>query len=96
MEQISSAESFCFRITKRGTHHLEQATPKIEAEIGGAIWTAIEQKYGKKPTVNLDDPDVTILAEVFGADTLIGVLKKEWQQASSDQTVAEQETHVSG
>lgn len=41
-EQIGSDESFCFRLHKRGAHGLEHDTLKIEQEIGGVIWTAVE------------------------------------------------------
>jgi len=78
-ERIAEDESFCFRLHKRGEHGLDQDTPKIEHDVGGAIWKALEQRYGKSPRVDLKDPDVTILAEVFGANTAVGILKKAWR-----------------
>jgi len=79
-EQISSGESFCFRIHKRGAHYLEQDTLTIEQEIGGAIWTALEQKYGAKPSVKLKNPDVAIVAEVLGPLTAVGIYRRAWRE----------------
>lgn len=72
-------ESFCFRLNKRGAHGLDRDTPAIEYEIGGAIWKALHEKYGKSPPVDLKDPDVTVIAEVLGANTAVGVLRKAWR-----------------
>lgn len=78
-EQMIPDQSFCFRLNKRGAHNLPDDTPKIEHEIGGAIYVALEQKDNRKPTVTLTDPDVTIIAEVLGPSTLIGLLRKDWR-----------------
>ena len=79
IEQIGPKESFCFRLFKRGLHNLQEDTPKIEYEIGGAINARLEQKTGEKPLVSLSDPDITINAEVLGPITLLGILRKDWQ-----------------
>jgi tRNA(Ser,Leu) C12 N-acetylase TAN1 len=78
-EQIGENEKFCFRLNKRGSHQLVEDTCKLEREIGGAIWQALEQKQGKRPVVDLDDPDITIIAEVMGPNTAIGILRKAWR-----------------
>jgi tRNA(Ser,Leu) C12 N-acetylase TAN1 len=80
-EQIGEDEPFCFRLNKRGAHGLDRDTPVIEYEIGGAIWVALREKYGKRPLVNLKDPEVTVMAEVLGADTAVGILRKMWRKA---------------
>ena len=79
-EQIGAAESFCFRIHKRGAHFLEQDTLTIEQEIGGAIWTVLEEKHGAKPRVRLKDPDAIIVAEVLGPTTAVGIFRKLWRE----------------
>lgn len=79
LEQIGENESFCFRLNKRGSHGLDEATPEIEYEIGGAIWAALQGKYGKRPLVHLKDPDITVIAEVLGEETAVGVLRKTWR-----------------
>ncbi len=78
-KHIAEEESFCFRLHKRGAHGLDMDTPVIEYQIGGAIWVALNEKYGKRPRVDLRDPDVTVIAEVLGADTAVGVLRKMWR-----------------
>jgi len=81
-ERIGPNESFAFRLFKRGLHNLEEDTPEIEREIGGAINAALEQLHGIKPSVDLSDPDVEVNAEVLGPITLVGVFKKNWQTAA--------------
>ena len=78
-EQIDEDEKFCFRLHKRGSHLLEQETPKLEYEIGGAIWVALQQKFGKRPNVDLKNPDITVVAEVLGPNTAVGILRKAWR-----------------
>lgn len=79
-EQIAPDEKFCFRLHKRGSHALEQDTLTLEQEIGGAIWTALEQKHGKKPSVNLRNPDITVTAEVLGPNTAVGISRRAWRE----------------
>jgi tRNA(Ser,Leu) C12 N-acetylase TAN1 len=78
-EQIGQDESFAFRLNKRGSHWLDEETPKLERDIGGAIWEALKEKYGKEPKVNLGSPDVVVIAEVLGPTTAIGVSRKKWR-----------------
>lgn len=78
-DNIRRGEKFCFRLHKRGAHWLEQDTPELEREIGGAIWETLREKYGEEPEVDLEAPGVTITAEVLGPNTAVGILRKEWQ-----------------
>jgi len=82
-EHIGGDEKFCFRLHKRGSHWLEQDTPKLEHEIGGAIWAALQEKYEKKPNVDLEDPDVTVVAEVLGLNSAIGIIRKAWREGAT-------------
>ncbi len=79
-EQIGPEESFCFRLHKRGSHFLERDTLALEQEIGGAIWTALERKYQKKPKVSLKNSDITVIAEVLGPMTAVGISRKAWRE----------------
>lgn len=79
-EQIGDDESFCVRLFKRRPHGLERDTPEIEYEIGKAIWLALRQKYGKRPKVALKNPDITVMAEVLGPRTAVGILRKAWRE----------------
>lgn len=78
--QIGPEESFSFRLHKRGEHGLMEDTSAIEREIGGAIWTALQSKYGKEPKVNLKNPDVTVIAEILGPTTAVGVSRRAWHE----------------
>jgi tRNA(Ser,Leu) C12 N-acetylase TAN1 len=79
-EQIGPEESFSFRLHKRGAHFLEQDTLTLEQEIGGAIWTALEEKHGAKPKVRLKNPDVSVVAEVLGSITAVGISRRAWRE----------------
>lgn len=85
MEYIGQEESFCFRLHKRGSHGLVEDTPKLEYEIGGDIWEVLEKKYGKKPKVDLRNPDVAVIAEVLGPQTAVGVLRKNWRHGHPEE-----------
>lgn len=78
---VGPSETFSFRIAKRGSHELEMDTPEIENVCGGAIFTALERGHDQVPTVDLGDPDVTVMAEVLGPRTLVGIVRKEWSRA---------------
>jgi tRNA(Ser,Leu) C12 N-acetylase TAN1 len=77
---IGPEESFCFRLHKRGTHGLEKDTSKLEQEIGGAIWTALEKRYHKKPKVSLKNPDITVVAEILGPIAAVGISRRAWRE----------------
>jgi tRNA(Ser,Leu) C12 N-acetylase TAN1 len=81
-ERIGVADSFCFRLRKRGAHALDDDTVVLERETGAAIWLALEQKYGCRPKVDLENPDVTIRAEVLGPIALVGVQRRDWTPGS--------------
>jgi tRNA(Ser,Leu) C12 N-acetylase TAN1 len=79
LEHIGEGESFCFRLHKRGAHSLEKPTPKLEYEIGGAVHDALTEKSKTKPKVDLSRPEVTVVGEVLGKESIIGILRREWQ-----------------
>src|SRR4030095_28945 len=91
--QIGREESFCFRIFKRGLHGIGKNTPKLEDEIGRAISEALQLKNIKKPVVEIDEPDVTVVAEVLGQVTLGGVLRKAWRATPSERPGKTREGH---
>ena len=79
-EQIGPEENFCFRVHKRGAHYLERDTSTIEREIGGAIWTTLEEEQGAKPSVKLKNPDAAVVAEVLGPITAVGISRRAWRE----------------
>ncbi|MEA1905162.1 MAG: THUMP domain-containing protein [Candidatus Hadarchaeota archaeon] len=82
-DEVGISEKFCFRLHKRGSHLLEQETPKLEHEIGEVIWLALKEKYGEEPKVDLEHPDITVVAEVLGPNTAVGIMRKSWQAEES-------------
>lgn len=81
-EQVGRDEKFCFRLHKRGSHSLVGDTFEIEREIGSAMWQTLQQKYGTEPAVDLDEPDITISAEVLGRGAAMGYSRKDWTAQS--------------
>lgn len=79
VELVGKAEKFCFRLHKRGAHSLACETSEIERDVGGAIFQALEEKYGAEPAVDLDDPDITVVAEVLGPTAALGIRRKSWR-----------------
>lgn len=69
----------CFRLHKRGSHWLQSDTRTIERDIGGAIADAFATATAGQLRVNLEDPDVKIVAEVLGPLTCIGVDRRDWR-----------------
>jgi tRNA(Ser,Leu) C12 N-acetylase TAN1 len=80
LEQIGPEDSFSFRLHKRGAHFLEQDTLTLEQEIGGAIWIALEEKHRAKPKVQLKNPDISVVAEVLGPVTAVGIYRRAWRE----------------
>lgn len=78
VENIGPDETFCFRIHKRGRHGFVDDTRELESEIGGALWQVLEHTHGRPPHVDLEDPDVTVTAEVLGPSTVVGISRKNW------------------
>lgn len=75
---INEDQSYCIRVKKRGKFLEETNIPQLESEIGSGVWEALKIKYGKEPHVDLENPDVKIIAEVLGHMTAIGVQLKSW------------------
>lgn len=86
--QIGAEESFSFRLHKRGIHGLEKDTSALEPDIGAAIWRELEAKHHKKPRVNLNNPDVTVVAEILGPVAEIGICRRVWREVSIDRKSA--------
>jgi tRNA(Ser,Leu) C12 N-acetylase TAN1 len=84
LQHIGESESFCFRLRKRGSHGLAAGTQALEAEIGGRIEDALATRYGHAVRVDLTHPDVSIIAEVLGPLTAVGIMRKSWRAAGSE------------
>jgi len=77
-EHIESGQKFCFRLHKRGAHSLAADTFEIERQVGAAMWEALQQIHGVPPIVDLEEPDITVSAEVLGPRTAMGFSRKGW------------------
>jgi tRNA(Ser,Leu) C12 N-acetylase TAN1 len=77
-EEIGPDQTFCFRLHKRGSHWIGPDSRATEREIGGAVADSIRAATGRHPEVDLDGPDVTIVAEVIGPTTYVGVHRSAW------------------
>jgi tRNA(Ser,Leu) C12 N-acetylase TAN1 len=78
-QHVGVGESFCLRMHRRGGASPEAAGHDLERGVAEAVWSALERRNGARPVVDLQDPDVTVVAEVFGPITRIGVCRKEWR-----------------
>jgi tRNA(Ser,Leu) C12 N-acetylase TAN1 len=78
-DQLAAGQTFCFRLHKRGLHWISTPTRMMEAEIGAALADAVEVATGRKPVVSLDAPDVTIVAEMLGPVTWVGLQQRIWR-----------------
>ncbi|HDY74382.1 MAG TPA: hypothetical protein ENH51_04640 [Euryarchaeota archaeon] len=76
---IKKGKSFCLRINKRGVHNLEKPTPELEYMVGGSVYDALAEKYMVKPMVDLSNPEITIIVEVLGMKSVVGIVRTEWQ-----------------
>lgn len=82
LDQVENGESYCFRIKKREVPELKMSSREIEQDIGDAIHLALRNKFGVEPKVNLEDPDITIMAEVLGLFSSVGIRRKRWETKS--------------
>jgi tRNA(Ser,Leu) C12 N-acetylase TAN1 len=76
--QIGPDQTFCFRLHRRGSHWIGPDTRTTEREIGQAVADSVQAATGRRPQVDLEAPDVTILAEVIGPTTGVGVHRSAW------------------
>jgi tRNA(Ser,Leu) C12 N-acetylase TAN1 len=72
-EQIRPGQTFSFRLYKRGSHWISSDTQTTEREIGEAMAETIEAATGRRPQVDLEAPDIAIVAEVLGPTTGVGI-----------------------
>jgi tRNA(Ser,Leu) C12 N-acetylase TAN1 len=80
VEKIAEGESFCVRVERRGMKGLVQ-TKQLEIELGSYISAQLEEKYGRKPKVNLTDPDKLIRIETLGNNFGLGLVSKKMRES---------------
>jgi tRNA(Ser,Leu) C12 N-acetylase TAN1 len=87
----SKTKKFMAAPEKRDFNHLDDFLFTVAESIEEAFLRAGAQPDKDyhyrdlfKTAVDLDEPDVTVVAEVLGPVTVVGVLRKSWQANSSE------------
>lgn len=62
VDEIREGETFCIRISRRGLKGTFSAT-QIADKVGKYVCRLLEEKYGAKPNVDLEDPDKALVFE---------------------------------
>ena len=79
LEKIQKGESFCVRVERRGLKGAF-SSQEVAKEVGTFISKALEERDGRKPKVNLGDPDMAVVFETLGTWCGVGIISKEMRQ----------------
>ncbi|HID20636.1 MAG TPA: hypothetical protein EYP28_06860 [Methanophagales archaeon] len=82
IDEIEPSETFGFRVERRGMKE-DISSQAVEREVGGYFYDLIEKIYGRKPKVNLKNPDKLIAIEIVGNRCGIGFITKEMREKYS-------------
>jgi tRNA(Ser,Leu) C12 N-acetylase TAN1 len=82
IDEIEPGETFGFRVERRGMKE-DISSQKVEREVGGYFYDLIEKIHGRKPKVNLKNPDKLIAIEIVGNRCGIGFITKEMREKYS-------------
>ncbi|MBE9595101.1 MAG: hypothetical protein IMF19_16670, partial [Proteobacteria bacterium] len=82
IDEIEPGETFGFRVERHGTKD-GISSQAVESEVGGYFYDLIEKIYGRKPKMNLKDPDKLIAIAVLGDRCGIGFITKEMREKYS-------------
>ena len=82
IDEIEPSETFGFRVERHGTKD-DISSQAVESEVGGYFYDLTEKIYGRKPKMNLKDPDKLIAIEVLGDRCGIGFITKEMREKYS-------------
>lgn len=75
IERIGRRESFAVRVERRG-YSEELSSKELEEKVGTYITKSLEDIYGEKPDVDLEDPDKAVIIETLGKWCGIGIITK--------------------
>lgn len=76
---IPQGASYAVRVERRGFKGV-LSSHDMEKTLAEAIWRALE-KAGKKPKVDLGDPDCTVVVEIVGSECGVGLITKELRRS---------------
>ncbi len=82
IDEIEPSETFGFRVERHGAKD-DISSQAVEREVGGYFYDLIEKVYGRKPKMNLKDPDKLIAIEIVGDRCGIGFITKEMREKYS-------------
>ncbi|MGB2841726.1 MAG: THUMP domain-containing protein [Halobacteriota archaeon] len=82
IDEIEPGDTFGFRVERRGMKE-DISSQKVEREVGGYFYDLVEKIHGRKPKVNLKNPDKLIAVEIVGNRCGIGFITKEMREKYS-------------
>ena len=84
IDEIEPGETFGFRVERRGMKEDKTiSSQKVEREVGGYFYDLVEKVHGRKPKVNLKNPDKLITIEIVGDRCGIGFITREMREKYS-------------
>jgi tRNA(Ser,Leu) C12 N-acetylase TAN1 len=78
-EGIHEGETFCIRINRRGLKGVFSAQ-ETASKVGEFVCGLLEEKYGAKPNVDLEDPDRAIVFETICKWCGVASISKEMRR----------------
>ncbi len=82
IDEIEPGETFGFRVERRGMKE-EISSQKVEREVGGYFYDLVEKVHGRKPKVNLKNPDKLITIEIVGNRCGLSFITREMREKYS-------------
>jgi tRNA(Ser,Leu) C12 N-acetylase TAN1 len=82
IDEIDPGETFGFRVERRGMKE-DISSQAVEREVGGYFYDLLEKVHGRKPKVNLKNPDKLIAIEIVGNKCGISFITKEMREKYS-------------
>jgi len=82
IDEIELGETLGFRVERRGMKE-DISSQEVEREVGGYFYDLVEKVHGRKPKVNLKNPDKQIVIEIVGNRCGIGFITREMREKYS-------------
>jgi len=82
IDEIEPGETFGFRVERRGMKE-DISSQMVEREVGGYFYDLLEKIHGRKPKVDLKNPDKLIAIEIIGNRCGIGFITREMREKYS-------------
>ena len=76
VDEFEPGDTFGFRVERRGMKD-KVSSQAVEREVGGYFYDLLEKIHGRKPKVNLKNPDKLIAIEIVGNRCGFGFITKE-------------------